>query len=49
MWLSDNNTNVFDPLLHMMSQVDTLTEHHTTVHVPSTTTNEYYSATQHFT
>ena len=26
----------------MMSQVDTLTEHHTTVHVPSTTTNEYY-------
>ena len=31
MWLSDHNTMIFIPLLHMMSQVDTLTEHHTTV------------------
>ena len=28
MWLSDYNTNISVPLLHMMSQVDTLTEHH---------------------
>ena len=28
MWLSDHNTIIFIPLLHMMSQVDTLTEHH---------------------
>ena len=47
MWLSHYNTNISVPLLHMMSQVDTLTKHHTTMHVPSTTTNEYYSATQY--
>ena len=32
MWLSDHNTNIFIPLLHM-SQVDTLTEHHTTMNI----------------
>ena len=38
MWLSDYNTNIFIPLLHMMSQVDTSTEIHTNMHVASTTT-----------